>query len=32
MGYAIDERNSERQQLLAQMLNPLTRQVLDRPS
>lgn len=30
MGYAIDERNSERQQLLAQMLNPLTRQVLDR--
>src|SRR5438477_8077900 len=30
MSYAIDERNSERQQLLAQMLNPLTRQVLDR--
>ena len=30
MGYAIDERNSERQHLLAKMLNPLTRQVLDR--
>ena len=28
--YAIDERNAERQQLLAQMLNPLTREVLDR--
>jgi ubiquinone/menaquinone biosynthesis C-methylase UbiE len=30
MSYAIDERNSERQHLLAKMLNPLTRQVLDR--
>jgi trans-aconitate methyltransferase len=30
VSYAIDERNSERQQLLAEMLNPLTRQVLDR--
>jgi len=30
MGYAIDERNCERQHLLAKMLNPLTRQVLDR--
>ncbi len=30
MSYAIDEQNSERQQLLAEMLNPLTRQVLDR--
>jgi ubiquinone/menaquinone biosynthesis C-methylase UbiE len=30
MSYAIDERNSERQCLLAQMLNPLTREVLDR--
>ncbi|MFL6447302.1 MAG: methyltransferase domain-containing protein [Bryobacteraceae bacterium] len=30
MSYAIDERNFERQQLLAEMLNPLTRQVLDR--
>ena len=30
MSYAIDERNSERQDLLAKMLNPLTRPVLDR--
>src|SRR5262245_57515133 len=30
MSYAIDERNSERQLLLAKMLNPLTGQVLDR--
>lgn len=30
MSYVIDERNAERQQLLAQMLNPLTREVLDR--
>lgn len=30
MAYTIDERNAERQQLLARLLNPLTRQVLDR--
>ena len=30
MKYAIDESNSQRQQLLAEMLNPLTRPVLDR--
>jgi ubiquinone/menaquinone biosynthesis C-methylase UbiE len=30
MSYAIDEGNGERQQLLAAMLNPFTRQVLDR--
>lgn len=29
VSYAIDETNAERQYLLAQMLNPLTRQVLD---
>jgi SAM-dependent methyltransferase len=30
MSYTIDERNPERQQLLAEILNPLTRQVLAR--
>jgi ubiquinone/menaquinone biosynthesis C-methylase UbiE len=30
MAYAIDEKNAERQDLLAQMLNPLTSPVLDR--
>ena len=30
MSYSIDERNPERQQLLAEILNPLTRQVLAR--
>src|SRR5258708_32345557 len=30
MSYTIDERNPERQQLLAEVLNPLTRQVLAR--
>ena len=30
MSYAIDERNPERQQLLARILDPLTQQVLDR--
>jgi ubiquinone/menaquinone biosynthesis C-methylase UbiE len=30
MSYTIDERNPERQQLLAQVLNPLTQQVLAR--
>ena len=30
MSYAIDEQNAERQQLLARMLDPLTREVLDR--
>jgi ubiquinone/menaquinone biosynthesis C-methylase UbiE len=30
MSYTIDERNPERQQLLAEVLNPLTRQVLTR--
>jgi SAM-dependent methyltransferase len=30
MSYAIAEKNAERQQLLAQCLNPLTRPVLDR--
>jgi ubiquinone/menaquinone biosynthesis C-methylase UbiE len=29
MSYAIDEQNAERQQLLARMLDPLTREVLD---
>src|SRR3954464_2445341 len=30
MSYAIEEKNAERQDLLAQMLNPLTSPVLDR--
>src|SRR5215471_16019079 len=30
MSYTIDERNEERQQMLAQILNPLTRGVLKR--
>jgi len=30
MSYTIDERNTERQQLLAEMLNPTTREVLAR--
>jgi hypothetical protein len=30
MSYTIDERNPERQQLLAELLNPTTRQVLAR--
>src|SRR5262245_61341003 len=30
MSYTIDERNPERQQLLAEMLNPTTREVLAR--
>src|SRR5215813_7048117 len=32
MSYTIDERNIERQQVLAQMLNPLTLPVLERIS